>query len=120
MANEVLQKFWTLCAGDEALQNFAKRRKMSLYFRITDTGDQFHMVFDTGTVQAGDGAPAASPDLVLSMSSQTLNNLMTGKMHGETAVMSGALYVSDEWKAMDIQGIQGDLARLYKQAAGLS
>ena len=39
-------------------------------------------------------------------------------LHGETAVMSGALYVSDEWKAMDIQGIQGDLARLYRQAAG--
>jgi hypothetical protein len=45
---------------------------------------------------------------------------MTGKIHGETAVMSGALYVSDEWKAMDVQGIQGDWARLYKQAAGLS
>jgi putative sterol carrier protein len=54
------------------------------------------------------------------MSSKTLNDLMTGKLHGETAVMSGALYVSDEWKAMDIQGIQSDLARLYKQAAGVS
>ena len=118
MANEVLQKFCTLCAGDEALQNFAKRRKMSLFFRITDTGDQFHMIFDTGAVKAGEGAPATSPDLVLSMSSQTLNNLMTGKLHGETAVMSGALYVSDEWKAMDVQGIQSDLARLYRQAVG--
>jgi hypothetical protein len=54
------------------------------------------------------------------MSSKTLEGMMTGKIHGETAVMSGALYVSDEWKAMDIQGIQGDLARLYRQAAGLS
>jgi putative sterol carrier protein len=119
MANETLQKFWTLCSEDAALQNFSKRRKMSLYFRITDSGDQFHMIFDTGTVQAGEGAPATSPDLVLSMNSKTLDGLMTGKIHGETAVMSGALYVSDEWKAMDIQGIQGDLARLYKQAAGL-
>jgi putative sterol carrier protein len=120
MANEVLQKFWGLCAEDGALQNFARRRKMSLYFRITDSGDQFHMVFDNGTVASGEGAPPSSPDLVLSMSSKTLNDLMTGKMHGETAVMSGALYVSDEWKAMDVQGIQSDLARLYKQAAGLS
>jgi putative sterol carrier protein len=120
MANEILQKFCALCAEDPALQNFSKRRKMSLFFRITDTGDQFHMNFDTGTVTAGDGAPAGSPDLVLSMNSKTLDGMMTGKIHGETAVMSGALYVSDEWKAMDIQGIQGDLARLYKQAAGLS
>jgi putative sterol carrier protein len=120
MANETLQKFCALCADDAALQNFAKRRKMSLFFRITDTGDQFHMIFDTGAVSAGDGAPAGSPDLVLSMSSKTLEGMMTGKIHGETAVMSGALYVSDEWKAMDIQGIQGDLARLYRQAAGLS
>jgi putative sterol carrier protein len=119
MANELLQKFWTLCTEDQALQNFGKRRKMSLYFRITDTGDQFHLNFDTGTVTAGEGAPATTPDLVLSMNSKTLDGLMTGKMHGETAVMSGALYVSDEWKAMDIQGIQGDLARLYRQAAGL-
>jgi len=119
MANELLQKFWTLCAEDQALQNFGKRRKMSLYFRITDTGDQFHLIFDTGTVSAGEGAPATTPDLVLSMNAKTLDGLMTGKMHGETAVMSGALYVSDEWKAMDIQGIQGDLSRLYKQAAGL-
>jgi putative sterol carrier protein len=120
MANEILQKFLSLCTEDAALQNFSKRRKMSIYFRITDTGDQFHMIFDTGTVVAGDGAPASSPDLVLSMSSKTLEGLMTGKIHGETAVMSGALYVSDEWKAMDVQGIQGDWARLYKQAAGLS
>lgn len=119
MANETLQKFWTLCAEDAALQGFSKRRKMSIYFRITDTGDQFHMNFDAGAVSAGEGAPATNADLVLSMSSKTLEALMTGKMHGETAVMSGALYVSDEWKAMDIQGIQGDLARLYKQAAGL-
>ena len=119
MANEMLQKFWTLCADDQALQNFGLRRKMSLYFRITDTGDQFHLIFDTGTVRAGEGAPATTPDLVLSMTSKTLDGLMTGKMHGETAVMSGALYVSDEWKAMDIQGIQGDLSRLYKQAAGV-
>ena len=120
MANETLQKFCALCTEDSALQNFARRRKMSLFFRITDTGDQFHMVFDTGAVSAGDGAPAASPDLVMSMTSKTLDGLMTGKMNGETAVMSGALYVSDEWKAMDVQGIQGDLARLYRQAAGLS
>lgn len=120
MASEVLQKFWTLCAQDPALQNFSKRRKMSLFFRITDSGEQFHLTFDTGSVSAGEGAPAGTPDLVLSMTSKTLNDMMTGKLHGETAVMSGALYVSDEWKAMDIQGIQGDLARLYKQAAGVS
>lgn len=120
MASETLQKFWVMCSEDTALQNFAMRRKMSLFFRITDTGDQFHLIFDTGTVTAGDGAPPTSPDLVLSMTSKTLDGLMTGKMHGETAVMSGALYVSDEWKAMDIQGIQGDLARLYRQAAGLA
>jgi putative sterol carrier protein len=119
MASETLQKFWVLCSEDAALQNFGKRRKMSLYFRITDTGDQFYLVFDTGAVSAGDGAPATSPDLVLSMNSKTLDGLMTGKLHGETAVMSGALYVSDEWKAMDVQAIQGDLARLYRQAAGL-
>jgi putative sterol carrier protein len=119
MANETLQKFCALCAEDSALQNFAKRRKMSLFFRITDTGDQFHMIFDTGTVTAGDGAPATTPDLVLSLNSKTLDGMMTGKIHGETAVMSGALYVSDEWKAMDIQGIQGDLGRLYRQAAGI-
>jgi putative sterol carrier protein len=119
MASEILQKFCALCAEDSALQNFSKRRKMSLFFRITDTGDQFHMIFDTGTVTAGDGAPPAAPDLVLSLNSKTLDGMMTGKIHGETAVMSGALYVSDEWKAMDIQGIQGDLGRLYRQAAGM-
>lgn len=116
MANEILTKFWALCAQDEALKAFAKHRKMSVFFRITDTGDQFYINFDTGTVAAGEGAPTGTPDLVLSMSSKTLEGLMTGKLHGETAVMSGALYVSDEWKAMDIQGIQHDLARLYKQA----
>jgi putative sterol carrier protein len=120
MVNEVLQKFCELCPKDSALQNFAKRRKMNVYFRITDSGDQFHMVFNDGTVASGEGAPPNSPDLVLSMSSKTLNDLMTGKLHGETAVMSGALYVSDEWKAMDMQGILGDLIRLYKQAAELS
>jgi putative sterol carrier protein len=119
MANEVLEKFWTLCTQDEALQNFAKKRKMSVFFRVTDTGDQFHLVFGDGAVTAGAGAPPASPDLTMSMSSNTLNGLMSGKLHGETAVMSGALYVSDEWKAMDLQGIQRDLARVYKLAAGL-
>ena len=118
MANETLQKFLSLCPGDSALQDFGKRRKMSLFFRITDSGDQFHMVFDGGTVVAGEGAPSGgAPDLVLSTTSKTLDGLMTGKIHGETAVMSGALYVSDEWKAMDLQAILGDMVRLYKQAA---
>jgi putative sterol carrier protein len=117
MANEVLVKFWTLCAQDEALQTFAKRRKMSVFFRITDSGDQFHLVFADGAVTAGEGAPTPAADLTMSMSANTLNGLMTGKIHGESAVMSGALYVSDEWKAMDLQGILRDLTRLYKQAS---
>ena len=117
MAQETLSKFLALCAEDEALKNFAKTRKMNVYFKITDTGDQFYLQFETGAVKTGLGAPSASPDLVMSMSGQTLQGLMSGKLYGESAVMSGQLYVSDEWKAMDLQGIQRDLARLFAQAA---
>lgn len=117
MANETLTKFLALCADDAALKNFAKNRKTSALFRITDTGDQFYITFDSGAVTADSGAPSTTADLVLSMSSAVLQNLMTGKLNGEMAVMSGQLYVSDEWRAMDMQGIQRDLARLYTQAA---
>jgi putative sterol carrier protein len=117
MPNEMLARFLALCTEDDALKTFAKNRKMSAYFRITDSGDQFYIAFDAGTVKADAGAPATTADLVLSMSSQTLQGLMTGKLHGETAVMSGQLYVSDEWRAMDMQAIQRDLARLFQQAS---
>lgn len=117
MPNETLNKFLALCAEDAALKSFARNRKTNAHFRITDTGEQFYIAFDGGTVTTGTDAPGTSPDLVLSMSSQTLNNLMSGKLHGEMAVMTGQLYVSDEWRAMDMQGIQRDLIRLYQQAA---
>ena len=117
MPNEMLVKFLALCTEDDALKAFAKNRKMSSFFRITDSGDQFYIAFDAGTVTGDVGAPATSPDLVLSMSSQTLQGLMTGKVHGETAVMNGQLYVSDEWRAMDMQAILHDLARLFQQAS---
>ena len=117
MSNEMLTKFLALCAEDAALKTFAKNRKTSTFFKITDTGDQFYIVFDGGMVKTGAGSPESSPDLVLSMNSQTLQNLMAGKLPGEVAVMSGQLYVSDEWKAMDMQGVQRDLARLFQQAS---
>jgi putative sterol carrier protein len=117
MANEILSKFLALCAEDTALKNFAKNRKTSTYFRLTDSGDQFFITFDGGTVTTGSGAPANTADLVLSMTSSVLHNLLTGKLNGEMAVMSGQLYVSDEWRAMDMQGILRDLNRLYTQAA---
>ncbi len=117
MPDETLKKFLILCTEDAALKSFAKNRKTNAYFRITDTGEQFYIAFDGGSVTTGTDAPATSPDLVLSMSSQTLDNLMTGKLHGEMAVMTGQLYVSDEWRAMDMQGIQRDLIRIYQQAS---
>lgn len=118
MANETLTKFLALCAEDETLKNFAKHQKTTVVFQVSDTGEDFFFKFEAGVVTAGTGKPEGTVDLMLRMNSKTMENLLSGKLDGESAVMSGALYVSNEWKAMEIQGIQYALTRCYKQALG--
>jgi putative sterol carrier protein len=117
MDEAVLTRWLAACQADPSLQEFAKNRQLSVQYRLSDSGQEFHTIFANGTVQAGLGVLDIPPDLSLKMTGETFDGLMSGRINGTTAAMSGKVRFSgDTMKAMPAQRIQKDLIRLYQEA----
>jgi putative sterol carrier protein len=117
MNSEILTRFLDSCTSDPALQGFAGKRRLSLYFLLSDPSPSFFMIFGEGEVRSGLGKPDVEPDLTLRMTAEIFDAIMCGRISAMAAGTSGRIRFSgDMLKAMPAQTIQNDLIRLYKGA----
>ncbi len=116
MLEKILRQFLAACEKEPDMQTFAAGRQLTMHYVLTDAGLEFYMAFDNGTVRAGMGAPPARADLTLKMKAEIFDGMMTGKVNGATAAMTGKLKFSgDTGKAMALQRVQREISRLYMQ-----
>ncbi|WP_198036533.1 SCP2 sterol-binding domain-containing protein, partial [Mycobacterium kansasii] len=77
----------------------------------------FFLELRDGTITAGLGEPPAPVDVELRMRAEILDGMFTGALNPMQAAMGGRLSFSgDTTKAMALQDMQADLARLYQEA----
>lgn len=113
----VLRRFLAMCEDDAALKAFAQNRALSVHYVLSDAALEFFMSFAQGKVRAGLGPPPAPADLRFKLSAELFDGLMTGKVNGVNAVMSGRIAFSgDPDKGMLLTQAQSAFHRLYARA----
>lgn len=114
---EILRRFCEKAAADPALRAFAAKRRVMTHYTMTDLGLEFHIGFQDGEVVAGLGAPSALAEVRMKATAEVLDGILTGRLSGQRAAMSGKLSFSGDVRtAMGVQRVQGDLIRLYTAA----
>ena len=118
MLEDIIQRYLSLCENDPVLIEFAKKRPITIQYSLTDPDMSFFMVFRDGVVKARMGTAPSAATLALTMGSSTFEEVMTGKVDGMAAALSGDMkFKGDPLKAMALQKIQKDLNRLYQQVS---
>lgn len=113
----ILKGFVDRITRDEALSAFATGKSVTLHFTLTDLELAFFLQLQDGEIAADLGDPAASADVELRMRAEILDGMFTGRVNPMQAAMGGRLSFSgDTAKAMTLQNMQDDLARLYQEA----
>lgn len=113
----ILAGFVERIMRDAALNAFAAGRSVTLQFALTDVDVVFFLELRDGTITAGLGEPPAPVDVELRMRAEILDGMFTGALNPMQAAMGGRLSFSgDTTKAMALQDMQADLARLYQEA----
>jgi len=113
----ILRRFCEKARFDPALNAFAAKRRVISHYTLTDLGLEFHVGFWDGAVVADVGAPPQPAEVCMKASAETLDGILTGRVSGNKAAMSGRLSFSGSVRlAMGLQRIQGDLVRLYTAA----
>jgi autoinducer 2 (AI-2) kinase len=113
---KILAAFVESLLGDEALAGFAgSGQDVTLHFKVSDLGEEFHFGFREGSVHGGLGAPESDEDRVeLKLSADLLDGMLTGRRNAMQAAMQGELSFSgDTAKAMTLTQVQRDLSRIY-------
>jgi len=113
----VLRLFVERAADDEALLAFAARRSVVSHYTVSDLGLEFYVGFRDGRVPAGLGPPPERAEVRLKAKGETLDAILTGRLNGNKAAMTGRLSFSGEVRlAMGMQRVQKDFVRLYSAA----
>lgn len=114
---ELLRRFCEKAVADPALRTFAQKRRVMTHYTMTDLGLEFYVGFMDGEVVAGLGAPPAPAEVRMKATAEVLDGILTGRISGQKAAMSGKLSFSGDVRtAMGVQRVQGDLIRLYTAA----
>jgi len=117
MFKDVLEKFLLACQDDSVLKEFASRRTIGLHFLISDKNQEFLLAFKNGAVVTAMGTPSEKADLIIRTTAETFDGMMTGRLDGATAYMTGKLrFTGDTTKGMTLQRLIKDMVRLYNQA----
>lgn len=84
----------------------AKGMTSTIQFNLSgDTGGQWYVAIKDGTAEVTKGT-APSPNMTLSMTAQDYVDMITGKLNGQMAFMSGKLKISgDMGLAMKMQSL---------------
>lgn len=114
---QVLLKFLAHAASDPALREFAAGQSLTTHYVLSDVGLEFHLRFQEGEVTGGLGPPLSPAKVCLTMASDVLDGMFTGRVNAMRAAMTGKLsFRGDARVAMGMQQIQNDLSRLYNLA----
>ena len=117
MLESKIHLYLTMCEGDAALKEFARKRPIVIQYRIPDKEIQFYMAFKDGQVRTGMGEAESPATLNLTMAEKTFTGVMDGEIDGTAAALSGEMkFKGDPLKAMALQKIQKDLNRLWLEA----
>jgi autoinducer 2 (AI-2) kinase len=112
----ILGGFVERIARDDALAAFASDQDVTLHFVLTDLGLEIFIRL-RGSVETGLGAPDPPADVQLRMKADVLDGMFTGRVNAMQSAMDGNLsFTGDTVKAMALQQMQRDLARLYRAA----
>ncbi|WP_188112841.1 NAD(P)-dependent oxidoreductase [Mycobacterium simiae] len=113
----ILQGFVERIARDAALGAFAAGKSVTLHFTLTDVDLAFVLQLHDDMITAYLGNPSEAADVELRMRATILDGMFTGRVNPLQAAMGGRLSFSgDTAKAMTLQNMQNDLARLYQEA----
>ena len=117
---EVVRDFVAVAVEDAALKAFAAGRRVTTHYVLDDVGMAFYLGFEDGEVTGGLGDPPDPAEVRLTMGSQVLDGMFTGRVNAASAAMSGRIaFDGDARLAMTIQRVQKDITRLYREARGL-
>lgn len=117
MLNEIITKFLSACEGDSVLKDFGKKRPLTVQFEIPDQNLAFYISFIDGIVNTGLGQATPPAHMTLKMDETVFDGVMSGKINGVSAAMSGKLhYRGDTMRGMALQKIINDIIRLYNQS----
>jgi autoinducer 2 (AI-2) kinase len=108
--------FVTRCLGDDALRAAARGRDVTLHFTVPDLDLDFWLRLRE-SLSGGMGAPDERPEVDLKLVADVLDGMFTGRVNPMQAAMQGRLsFTGDAAKAMTLQHLQSDLARIYRAA----
>jgi putative sterol carrier protein len=105
---------------DDAFLARIANANASLAFTVTDLENaEYVLSFSKGAFSsAKEGAAQASVGVTLK--SDTLDKLLSGKLSGESAYFSGMLRLrGDEWMAQSLASYLGYMGPLYRQATNV-
>jgi autoinducer 2 (AI-2) kinase len=113
----LLAAFAQAIVADPAFQEFAKSgQDVTLHFKVSDLGLEFHFGFEEGRVHGAAGPPASSAGVQLEMKADMLDGMFTGRKNAMQAAMNGELSFSgDTAKAMTLTHVNADLSRVYRR-----
>jgi autoinducer 2 (AI-2) kinase len=113
----ILERFVAGAVADPALRAAAEGREVTLHFVLSDVGLEFHLQLRGGRVEGALAAPQPAAEVQLRLRAEILDGMFTGRANPMQAAMEGKLsFTGDTAKAMTLQHLQRDLARLYRAA----
>ncbi|MEI6451968.1 MAG: NAD(P)-dependent oxidoreductase, partial [Actinomycetes bacterium] len=113
----VVRVFLESATTDPALLAFAARRSVVSQYAVSDLEVEFFIGFRDGRVLAGLGASPQPAEVRLKAKGETLDAILTGRLNGNKAAMTGKLSFSGDVRlAMGMQRVQKDFVRLYSAA----
>ncbi len=113
----IIQGFIAHAFRDPALEAFAATHRVSVQYVLNDIDLRFYMAFEGGIVTGGMGVRPQTTDVQLKMKAGVFDSILTGRLSGIQAAMTGRLSFSGDTRvAMNLQRIGNDLNRLYTKA----
>ncbi len=114
----ILADFMARITGDDAVAAFSADKDVTLHFDLSDIGLACWIHLGPGDSFAGGvGDPDGDADVELRMRANMFDGMFTGTANPMEAAMDGRLsFTGDAAKAMTLQQLQPDLARLYVEA----
>lgn len=112
----IVREFLDRIASDHEVQAATADKDVTLHFTLTDLALPFFLHLK-GAESGGDLGDPAAADVELKMRADVFDGMFTGRVNAMQAAMSGGLSFSgDTTKAMTLQDLQAEFARLYQEA----
>jgi hypothetical protein len=113
----VIERWVAGIQSDPEIAGLCQGLNSTIDWVMTDLKYSFHTSFVKGQTSGGVGKADPAANVHLEMDSDVFDQMMSGRLDGAAAAMSGQLSFSgDMTAAMGLQGLLSPLERLYRQA----